>query len=80
MNDKLKGSEHDGEEFPVRLPHPMEAFGSLPVFWASIPCVVIGEDWPAWLPILPSLGARVAAVIGRTGYVEEEGEGLASAE
>jgi hypothetical protein len=81
VNDELKGSENDGEEFPVvSLSRLMEAFGSLPVFWASIPCVVIGEDWPAWLPILPSLGARVAAAIGQTGYVEEEEEGFASAE
>jgi hypothetical protein len=42
--------------------------------------VVIGEGWPAWLPILPSLGARVVALIDRPGFEDENLEGVARLE
>jgi hypothetical protein len=74
VNDELKGSENLSEEIPVKLPHPLEVIGSLPGFWASLPCVVIGEGWPAWLPILSSLGARVVALTGWPGFEEESVE------
>ena len=79
VNDGSNGPENYSE-IPIKLSHPLEAVGSLPIFWASLPCVVIGEGWPAWLPILPSLGARVVALIGRSGFEEEILEGVARLE
>jgi hypothetical protein len=47
--------------------------GRLPAFRASIPCVVIGEGWPAWLPVMSALGAKAAAVVCPTGVLWGEG-------
>jgi hypothetical protein len=32
--------------------------------------VVISEGWPAWLPILSSVGARVSALVGKQEFLE----------
>lgn len=70
INDGPEGPDVSGEvplSFP---PKTMVAVGSLPVFRASLPCVVIAEDWPAWLLILPALGAEVLVVIGKRYWLD----------
>jgi hypothetical protein len=32
--------------------------------------VLVSEGWPAWLPILPSLGVRVLALVGKKEFLE----------
>jgi hypothetical protein len=62
---------NDGEISPERLGlekmfktiRKLEAVGRLPIYRSGVPCVVIGEAWPAWLPVVPALGAKVSAVI-----------------
>lgn len=49
------------------------AVGSLPTFWASMSCIVIAEDWPAWLSVLPALGAKVKVVIGKCKFIPDKG-------
>jgi hypothetical protein len=81
VNDgSQEGPDNLSEEIPVKLSGPLEAIGSLPVFWVSLPCMVIVEGWPAWLPILPSLGAKVVALIGQPRFEEENMEGVAKLE
>jgi hypothetical protein len=54
VNDGSQGPKNLSEEIPGKLPCRLEGTGSLPMYMASLPCVVIGEGWPTWLPILPS--------------------------
>jgi hypothetical protein len=41
----------------------MEAVGRLPIYQSELPFLVIGGVWPAWLPVVPALGAKVSLVI-----------------
>jgi hypothetical protein len=72
-NDESWDSDIRSEDHLERLPHPLETWGRLPIYRASLPCVVIGENWPAWLPILPSLGAKAVAVVCASGRLEVQG-------
>jgi hypothetical protein len=37
--------------------------GRLPIYRSGVPYLVIGEAWPAWLPVVFALGAKVSVVI-----------------
>jgi hypothetical protein len=63
-NDGSTIPESSGEGLPGTFCRPAVATGWIPIMRASIPCMVIGEGWMAWAPILPSLGAKVSVVIG----------------
>jgi hypothetical protein len=63
LNDGEISSERLGLEKMFKTIRKTEAVGRLPICRSGIPCVVIGEAWPAWLPVVPALGAKVSAVI-----------------
>jgi hypothetical protein len=63
LNDREISPERPGLEKMFKTIRKMEAVGRLPIYQSGVPCVVIGEAWPAWLPVVPALGAKVLAVI-----------------
>jgi hypothetical protein len=63
-NDGSFNPDCSSEELPISFIQPRMAFGQIPLMRVSIPCVVIGKNWAAWVPILPALGAKVSVVVG----------------
>ena len=64
------GKSNDGDESPERpdvttkhkTEKRKEVVGRLPVLRCGVPCVIVGETWPAWLPVAPALGAKVSVI------------------
>ena len=65
------GKTNDGSLFPERTGVTMkqetekrkEVMGRIPVYRCGVPCVILGEGWPAWLPVVPALGGRVSVIV-----------------
>jgi hypothetical protein len=76
------GQTNDGSLLPERpdvtMRHKTEKrkevmVGSIPIYRCGVPCVIVGESWPAWLPVVPALGGRVSVIVcGATAAWDEE--------
>jgi hypothetical protein len=62
-NDGENSPEKPCEKIKVNSAQQQEVMGRLPIFRSGVPCIVVGEAWPAWLPVVSALGARVTAVV-----------------
>ena len=62
-NDGENSPEKPCEKIKVNSAQQQEVVGRLPILRSGVPCIVVGEVWPAWLPVVPALGARVTAVV-----------------
>jgi hypothetical protein len=62
-NDGVNSPEHQGVTIKLEVEKLREVRGRLPVYRSGIPCVIVGEMWPAWLPVVPALGAKVSVIL-----------------